>query len=280
MNVVVFFSGGASSLKAMLHDENYGKLYKVTGAYTDKEDAKGRQLCRDHDIPDLFFSRKDFYSQHGLDPKNWDSRRKFYEMLAKEIEQFHPDLICLSGYMHIVTEPLLTEYEDRILNVHPADLTIIGGDGFPQLDVSQASSKKVRELMEHFKLHPIFKGEHVVYDAIAAGETYTRSTVHIAAEDFDEGSIIVQSKPFEVDPLIHEKALRGLFDGLQDYSFSLQEKMKIEGDGPAYLKALEFISQGCLLSEAFNLTVEGREKRFTTLFLDNKELPYCGYRLG
>lgn len=268
MNVVVFFSGGASSLKAMLGDENYGKLYRVPGAYTDKEEAKGRQLCRDNSIPDLFISRKGFYSQHDLDPKNRDSRRRFYEMLAREIGQFRPDVICLSGYMHIVTDPVLTEYESRVLNVHPADLAILSGLGSSRLDVSQLSPKEVRKLIEINKLTRKIKGENAVYDAITGGEQATRSTIHIATEDFDEGPIVVQSKSFAVNPEMRERAFSGLTDGVQNYASALQDTMKAEGDGPAYLKALELISQG-------RLSIDGE-----TLSLDGKNLPYCGFRLG
>ncbi|MBI5347280.1 MAG: hypothetical protein HZB66_01575 [Candidatus Aenigmarchaeota archaeon] len=268
MNAVVFFSGGASSLKAMLHDENYGRLYRVTGAYTDKEDAKGRQLCRDNGIPDLFISRKGFYLQKGLDPKDWDSRRKFYEMLAGEIEQFRPDVICLSGYMHIVSDPMLAQYQARMLNVHPADLTILSIPNVSRLDVSQLSPREVRKLFESDKPSKKIKGEHAVYDAIVAGEACTRSTIHIVTEDFDEGPIVVQSRPFPVDPVVHERVLHGQLDGVQEYASDLQDKMKTEGDGPAYLKALELISQG-------RLSIDGE-----TLSLDGKDLPYCGFRLG
>src|SRR3989338_10645173 len=104
MKVFVLFSGGASSLRAMLDDPNYMHTYRVVGAYTDKElmidgqPIKGRKLCRDNEIPDLFIDRREFYRSHGLDPKNLESRYKFYEMLARAIEQFHPDVICMSGY--------------------------------------------------------------------------------------------------------------------------------------------------------------------------------------
>jgi folate-dependent phosphoribosylglycinamide formyltransferase PurN len=287
MRVVVFFSGGASSLRAMLGDENHGRLYRVTGAYTDKEDAKGRQLCRDNGIPDLFISRKKFYSDRGLDPKNWDSRKRFYEMLARELEQFNPNVICLSGYMHILTDPLLTEYESRILNVHPADLSILSSPAVQRLDVSGLPAREAKKLAKTNDLSRKLKGENAVYDAIIAGENFTRSTIHIATEDFDEGPIVVQSKPFpvasqariaselarsfapghEAVPGIHEKLLKGVTDALQEYSSSLQGTMKTEGDGPAYLKALELFFKGRLSSDG------------ETLLLDDAELPYCGLRL-
>jgi len=268
MNVVVFFSGGASGLKAMLQDEFYGRLYKVTGAYTDKEDAKGRELCKENGIPDLFIDRRDYYRQHGLDPKDWNSRRRFYEMLTRKIEQFQPDVIALSGYMHVVTGPLLAEYANRILNVHPADLTVLNGEDVFMLDVSGLLSTEAREIARSKGLSKKFKGEDAVYDAIVSGEVATRSTIHIATEDFDEGPIVVQSKAFPVGRVVRQRVASGNFRWLREYADSLQDKMKAEGDGSAYLKALAFIARG-------QLSIDGE-----TLFLDGKELPYCGYRLG
>ena len=142
MNVFVFFSGGASSLKAMIDDPDYEKAYSVVGAYTDKENAKGREICRDAKIPDIFISRSEFYRQHFLNPKEELSRMKFYEMLTKELEQFKPDIIAMSGYMHIVSDPLLSEYHDRILNVHPADLTILSSGTLSPVTVSRTDALK------------------------------------------------------------------------------------------------------------------------------------------
>ncbi len=262
MNVVVFFSGGASSMRAMLQDPNHRRLYLVVGAYTDTEGASGRQLCEENGIPHLYISRRDFYKQNGLDWKDWNSRIRFYEMLTREVEQFKPDVIALSGYMHIVTEPLLEEYENKVLNVHPADLAILSGDNVHRLDVSQLPSAQAMGTASSRGLSRKFKGEDAVYDAIVAGEPATRSTIHIATADFDEGPIVVQSKAF----VVNHNTIQEI--GLREYASSLQDRMKKEGDGPAYIKALELISQG-------RLSIDGK-----TLFLDGKELPYCGFRLG
>lgn len=84
-------------------------------------------------------------------------------MLTGELEQFRPDVICMSGYMHIVTDPLLSAY------------TVVS-----RLDVSQLPPREVRKLAGLNRLHRKFKGEHAVLDAFLDGEAETRSTVHIA----------------------------------------------------------------------------------------------------
>ena len=266
MRAFWMFSGGASSLKATFDDPNNGTLYTNVGAYTDREDAKGRQLCRDSGVPEFFISRKDFYSQRGLDPKHADSRKRFYEMLTERVDrEFSPDIVCLSGYMHIVTEPLLSY---AVLNVHPADLAILSGLTVFRLDASQLSARDAKKLSETNKLVRKFKGENAVFDATCACEPATRSTIHLATEVFDEGPIVVQSKAFDIDPKLLEQISRHIMDGVPEYASSLQDKMKTEGDGPAYLKALGLISQG-------RISRDGE-----ALFLDGSEMPYCGFRLG
>ncbi len=259
MNVVVFFSGGASSLRAMLQDTNYGKLYRVTGAFTDREDASGIALCRDNGIEVIYIGRRKFYKEKGFESNNPDSRKHFYEAVCREIEGFEPDIIALSGYMHIVSDPLLEEYENRVLNVHPADLTILSGPRIERLYASCLDVSSIRELRGLNSLERKFKGDNAVYDAIAAGEKTLRSTIHFATEDFDEGPAIVQSGPFVIDALPEDAA---------SYARQVQDRMKTECDGPAYLKALELIATG-------RISVEG-----DTVFLDDRALPYCGYRLS
>lgn len=287
MRVFWLFTGGASSLKAAIEDPNHGVLYDSVGAYTDKEGADGRKLCdgnneRGIKIPNFFISRKEFYRAHGLDPKAPGSREKFYEMLSREIEPFDPDLICLSGYMHIVSDPLLTEYKHRILNVHPAELTImavnmVGSDitrlNEMRLDAAHAPPDLVRAFIDScrkskpsYTLARKFTGDNAVYDAIVAGEPATRSTVHILTKEVDGGPIIVQSRAFPVSEELRERVRKEGPDSKARKDF--QEMMKKEGDGPAYLEALRIISQGRLSIDA------------ETLFLDGTPLPYRGINLG
>ncbi len=261
MSVVVFFSGGASSLRAMLRDENYGKLYAVSGAFTDRKDAKDRELCAANGIDVEYIGRKKFYEESGLDPKNPDSRRHYYDAVHNQIARFNADVIALSGYMHIVSDPLLEEYQNRVFNVHPADLSILSGLEIERLDVSELMPAEVKKLVELNGLRRKLAGNNAVYDAVViAGEPQTRSTIHIATADFDEGPIVVQSKPFEV-------AERESIGDIKKYARALQERMKVEGDGPAYIKALEFAARGSLAIE------DG------VVMIDGVALPYCGYRI-
>jgi folate-dependent phosphoribosylglycinamide formyltransferase PurN len=279
MRVVFFFSGGASSMKFILEKApHYGKFYKIVCAFTDNPLAeKGKNVAISHNIPLIVFDRKTFYREKNLDPKIFDSRKFYYEEVLKKIGKYNPDLIALSGYMHIISDPLLNEFKNRIFNVHPADLTILkkktqNAEFSLPIEVIHAGKMDVKSVINLIKkenLERAYKGEDSVADAILNGEKYTKSTVHIATEDFDEGPIIVQSKEFPVDEnFILRKLKSRNWSAIIEYAHKLQETMKWEGDGPAYAKALELTAKGRLSIHDFSI------------YLDGEELPYCGYQLS
>lgn len=95
-----------------------------------------------------------------------------------------------------------------------------------------------------------------------AGEDYTLSTIFLVRPGKDTGPNIVQSRRFSVD----------IPQGVppEEYSKYLQEEMKLEGDGPAYLEALKLLATGRL----------GIGKDGITVFLDGGPLPYKGVQLS
>jgi phosphoribosylglycinamide formyltransferase-1 len=78
------------------------------------------------------------------------------------------DLVVLAGYMHLLTQPFLERFPERIVNVHPS-------------------------------LLPEFPGAHAVDDALAAGVETTGVTVHFVDEGLDSGAVITQ-EPVSVEP--------------------------------------------------------------------------------
>jgi folate-dependent phosphoribosylglycinamide formyltransferase PurN len=208
MRVVVLFSGGASALKYLLeNDPNLGQNYEIVGAFTDREDASGIELAQRAGIPVEIFSFKKFLEEHRAERTDPKARQAYFTEVLKRIGRWHPDILILSGFMLIVTEPLLSAFKHRILNVHPADL-------------------RVRDERGRRK----YVGMDVVARAIRAGEKFTRSTIHLVTEEVDGGPILVVSDPLEVEPGVSPE--------------EHQERMKWACDGPAYQKALELITEG------------------------------------
>jgi len=266
MKVAVFFSGGASSFKAMLDDPNHGKLYDVVVGITNKPDAKGRQLFDKQGIEVLDYPLK-------FKPFDTEAAMPMYEEVLRGLEPFEPDIIALSGFMRLVTYPVIEhedkagEYTSRVFNVHPADLTILTGDNAGKLYVADMEPSQVAVLALINELKRKYKGEDAVYDAIVSGEKETRSTIHVVTEQFDEGPILVQSKAFAVPDKVRRWIQNRNFRPARRFADDLQDQMKLYGDGPAYLKALESTARG-------ELGLKGK-----VAYDRGIALPYCGIRL-
>lgn len=208
MRVVVLFSGGASALKYLLeHDPNLNVTYRFAGAFTDTKKAAGIEIARQAGIPVEVLDYREFISERHARFSDQRVRREYFAQVVECIAKWQPDVLMHSGFMLIVTDPILSVYKNRILNVHPADLTV----------VDERGRRK-------------YTGMDAVAKAIQSGEKQTRSTIHLVTEEMDGGPILVLSDPLSVQRGIDPKAH--------------QEKMKWACDGPAYQKALELIADG------------------------------------
>ncbi|MBT6034068.1 MAG: hypothetical protein HOH01_00575 [Candidatus Jacksonbacteria bacterium] len=206
LRVVVFFSGGASALRYLAkEDNNFGVGYKIVGAFTDKPDASGRALARAHGIEVARLDFRAWSKQRGTKRNDMTVRADYFDEVSQLIAGFKADIIMLSGFMLILKGQILVDYAGKILNVHPADLTVLDEDGRRK-----------------------YRGDDAVRLAMEVGATSTCSTVHFVTDGVDEGAILVVSDPLPVVPGTTPE--------------EHQEKMKWECDGPAYAEALRILS--------------------------------------
>jgi len=220
LKIAVLFSGNAGSARFV--SSNASDKIRVVCALTDKNIARGIPALEELGIPIIKADFKEFCAEHSIEPHDLEGRKKYFEFVSSELKKFKPDVLMLSGFMKIVTEPLLSEFKNRIINVHPADLSI----------------------MENGK--PKFTGDNAVQDAISAGEKTVRSSVHIVSGEVDCGPVLVLSKPISVDGSAQET----------------QEVLKREGDDPAFLKALELIADEKVSIEEGKVFIEEKEGVF------------------
>lgn len=243
MDIVGFFSGGASSLVAVLEkEEEYKKAkdklpYRVVAAFTDDPKASGIEKIARYGVPITINDIEACYAEEGylfirsketkkaLDKTvMYDIRKKFDSQNAKIIKGIlsglggHMDYALLSGYMWYLTGNMISEFR-TIQNVHPADLTIKKEDGKPK-----------------------YVGDHAVHLAIKAGEKSTCSTIHIVTEDVDCGPIVVKSVPLPVNYFTDE--IRNDPVKFDTFCKEHQNKMKKLCDIPAFIKAVELTAAG------------------------------------
>ena len=151
-NIAIFLSGRGSNFMA-IHDAILsGKINAEIGVvFSNKKDAQGLQIANERGLPTLH-----------LNPKEYDSRESYETDIIDELKKRNIDLICLAGYMKILSPLLCIEYTNKIINIHPA-------------------------------LLPSFPGLHVQQKAIDWGVRYSGATVHFVTPDVDMGPIILQA---------------------------------------------------------------------------------------
>jgi phosphoribosylglycinamide formyltransferase-1 len=150
--IAIFLSGRGSNFVA-IHDNITAKKInaEVVLVFSNKKDAPGLKIARERGLKTLFLNSKEYQSREAYD-----------EAIIKEIKKRNVDLICLAGYMKILTAQFCNAFINRILNIHPA-------------------------------LLPSFPGLHVQQKAIDWGVRYSGATVHFVTADVDMGPIILQA---------------------------------------------------------------------------------------
>ena len=231
MRVALFISGsGTNGLKIIEKSQAADSNFDVSLIFSDVRDDRlsrsGEKMCRAKEIAEKYsiayecVDIRDFYAERGLKRTVLSIRPDFDRLVLERLDEHSLDLIANAGYMSIMTPVLLDRYSGRVVNVHPADLSIMDG--------------KKRK----------YVGIHVVDEAILAGESEIRSTTHIVREEVDHGEILVISAPVKVkldvslSELEQDKELR------ENTVSAYQNRLKEEGDWVIYPLTIQMISEG------------------------------------
>jgi len=123
---------------------------------SNKHDAKGLEIAKKLGI------KIEIIESDGLKGGSWEYDSKLISILKQNDVTPQKGLICLAGFMRIISPEFIKHYKGRILNIHPAIL-------------------------------PAFPGLHSQRQALEYGVKYTGCTVHFVDEGVDTGPIILQS---------------------------------------------------------------------------------------
>ncbi len=151
--IAVLVSGRGSNLQAIIDNIEKGALsVELAVVISDQPDAYALERAKKHSIPAVHVNTKGF-----------KGKRSMYDaLLVKELQKRDVDLVCLAGFMRIISHVLIKAFPNRILNIHPS-------------------------------LLPSFPGLHVQKKAIDHGAKFSGCTVHFVDEDMDTGPIIIQA---------------------------------------------------------------------------------------
>ena len=157
LNLVILISGRGSNMENILKAVKKNKIpIKPVLVISNKPDAKGLAIAQKLGV------KTEIVESNGLKGRNWEYDSKLISVLEKHKITPQNCLICLAGFMRIMSPEFIRHYKGRIMNIHPAIL-------------------------------PAFPGLHSQRQALEYGVKYSGCTVHFVDEGVDTGPIILQS---------------------------------------------------------------------------------------
>jgi len=123
---------------------------------SNKADAKGLKMAQGFGV------KTEVIESQGIKGPNWDYDKKIISVLEKYNVTASNGLVCLAGFMRIMSPEFIRHFKGRVMNIHPA-------------------------------LLPSFPGLHSQKQAVEYGAKYSGCTVHFADEGVDTGPIIIQT---------------------------------------------------------------------------------------
>jgi phosphoribosylglycinamide formyltransferase 1 len=147
----ILLSGRGSNFIAIADSIAAGQLdAEITVVISNRADAAGITAARERGLEVVVL------------PSEGLAREAYDASLASRLDHARVDLICLAGYMRLLSAPLIRRYPLRVLNIHPS-------------------------------LLPAFPGLHAHQDALAHGVKVSGCTVHFVDEGIDSGPIVQQA---------------------------------------------------------------------------------------
>ena len=147
----ILLSGRGSNFEAIADNVDAGKISaSIAVVISNRPEARGLEIARKRGLNAICIPSK------GLDREVYD------RMVIEELRKSNVDLVCLTGFMRLLSAHFVREFPLRILNIHPA-------------------------------LLPAFPGLDAQHQALEHGVKVSGCTVHFVDEHLDSGPIIVQT---------------------------------------------------------------------------------------
>ncbi|MCC6345190.1 MAG: phosphoribosylglycinamide formyltransferase [Bryobacterales bacterium] len=188
----ILLSGRGSNFQAISDSILAGRLNaSIACVISNRPEAPGLAIARQRGLPALSIPSR------GLDRESYD------RLLLDQLRAHDIGLVCLAGYMRLLSAAFIRAYPLRILNIHPS-------------------------------LLPAFPGLDAQHQALVHGVRFTGCTVHFVDEDLDSGPIIQQAVvPVEDNDTLESLSARILAEEHRIYSAAiatvLEGRYRIEG---------------------------------------------------
>ena len=156
INIGVLISGGGTNLQSVIDNIENGRINgKIKLIVSNKEGAYGLVRGQNHNIEALFLDKKLFNNEEDYNLK-----------LIEEFKSRDIELIILAGYLKVLSPKFISEFHNKIINIHPSLIPSFCGVGY--------------------------YGSRIHAEVLKYGVKYTGATVHFVDEGTDTGPIILQ----------------------------------------------------------------------------------------
>jgi len=157
LNLAILISGRGSNMEAILKSIKKKKIpINPAVVISNKQDANGLKIAKKLGV------KTEVIDSSQYKGKRLEYDKKLISVLTRYGVTPKNGLVCLAGFMRIISPQFVRRYKNRILNIHPA-------------------------------LLPSFPGLHAQEQAIKFGAKYSGCTVHFVDEGVDTGPIIIQA---------------------------------------------------------------------------------------
>lgn len=147
----ILISGRGSNFEAIADNISAGTIdASIAVVISNRADARGLEIARERGLPTACIPSK------GIDRQAYD------RMLVDELHKHGVELVCLAGFMRLLSAGFIREFPNRIVNIHPS-------------------------------LLPAFPGLDAQHQALEHGVKITGCTVHFVDENLDAGPILIQA---------------------------------------------------------------------------------------
>ena len=146
IKTAIFISGRGSNMKSLIkYSQKKNSKIKIAKVFSNNKTAKGIDIAKKLNVPEIYYYSNKF----------------FEEKIKKNLDDI--ELICLAGFMKILSPSFVKKWKKRLINIHPSYL-------------------------------PHFKGLNAQRKAIEAKASFSGCTVHYVNKKIDSGNIIKQKK--------------------------------------------------------------------------------------
>ncbi len=146
IKTAIFISGRGSNMKSLIkYSQKKNSKIEIAKVFSNNKNAQGIDIAKKLNVPEIFYYSNKF----------------FEEKIKKNLDDI--ELICLAGFMKILSPRFVKKWKERLINIHPSYL-------------------------------PHFKGLNAQRKAIEAKASFSGCTVHYVNKKIDSGNIIKQKK--------------------------------------------------------------------------------------